>query len=39
MKGSLVGHQDGGRCPKKFSPKSNEHRLEGGALAQGMMGG
>ncbi len=39
LKGSLVGHQGSERCSKKFSPKRNEHRLEGGALAQGMMGG
>ena len=37
MKSSLVEHQDEERCSKKFSLKSNEHRLEKDALAQRMM--
>jgi len=37
VKSSLVEHQDEERCSKKFSLKSNEHRLEKDALAQRMM--
>lgn len=37
VKSSLVEHQDRERCSKKFSLKSNEHKLEKDALAQKMM--